>query len=120
MVPIEDAGDSGIYIRGSERAEINIWCQPQGSGELTNYRHDEKLPAHVRAAAAPNRKADRPAGQWNRFQITVRGQKVTVELNGERVIDGVELPDLPARGPIALQYHGDPIEFANLFVKSLN
>jgi 3-keto-disaccharide hydrolase len=120
MVPIEDAGDSGIYIRGSKRAEINIWCQPQGSGELTNYRHDEKLPADVRAAAAPKRKADRPAGQWNRFLITVRGQKVTVELNGERVIDGAELPDLPARGPIALQYHGDPIEFANLFVKSLN
>jgi hypothetical protein len=66
------------------------------------------------------RRADRPPGQWNRFVITARGQSVTVELNGDRVIDALELPDLPARGPVALQYHGDPIEFANLFVKPLH
>jgi hypothetical protein len=35
------------------------------------------------------------------------------------VIDDVQLPGLPARGPIGLQHHGDPIQFTNLFVKEL-
>jgi hypothetical protein len=119
MIEILEGGDTGLYLRGSRKAELNIWCQPQGSGELTNYRRDTKLPAALRAASVPKVRADRAPGEWNRFLITVRGKTVTVVLNGQEVIAPVELPDLPARGPIALQYHGDPIEFANLFVKEL-
>lgn len=119
-VEVQDAGDSGLYLRGSKKAELNIWCLPAGSGELTNYRNDQSLPASVRAAAVPKVRADKPPGQWNRFIITMRGDKLTVDLNGQRILDQAELPGIPARGPIALQYHGDPIDFANLFVKELN
>jgi hypothetical protein len=119
LVEIQDAGDSGIYLRGSRKAELNIWCRPAGSGELTNYRNDRAMPALIQAAAIPKARADKAPGEWNRFIITVQGQYVSAELNGQRILDRVELPDLPARGPIGLQYHGDPIEFANLFVKEL-
>jgi hypothetical protein len=44
---------------------------------------------------------------------------VTVVLNGKTVIEACPLPGVPAEGPIALQHHGDPIEFANIFVKPL-
>ena len=108
-----------IYIRGSKKAELNIWCRPAGSGELTNYRNDKALPASVRAGAIPRMRADNPPGQWNRFVITMRGDRLTADLNGRRIIDNAELPGIPAKGPIALQYHGDPIEFANLFVREL-
>ena len=37
----------------------------------------------------------------------------------QTVIENARLPEIPARGPIALQHHGDPIQFANLFVKEL-
>jgi len=40
-------------------------------------------------------------------------------LNGEVVIDKARLPGVPRRGPIALQHHGDPIQFANLYIKEL-
>jgi hypothetical protein len=113
------AGDSGILIRGSVKAQINITCNTVGSGELYGYRTDRTLPAEVRAAGIPRVKADRPPGEWNRFEITLKGERLTVLLNGQTVIDGARLPGLPARGPIGLQHHGDPVEFTNLFLQEL-
>jgi hypothetical protein len=117
MVEVEDAGDSGIYLRGSEKGQVNIWCWPVGSGEVYGYRTDQSLPDEVRAAVTPKVKADAPLGEWNRFVITARGDRLTVELNGTTVIENARLPGVPARGPIALQQHGSPIQFANLYVK---
>jgi hypothetical protein len=112
--------DSGIYLRGSSKAQVNIWQWPIGSGEIWGYRTDPSMPAEVRAGATPKVKADHPVGQWNRFEITMRGEEVTVVLNGKTVIDACALPGVPGEGPIALQHHGDPIEFANVFVKRLD
>lgn len=112
--------DSGIYLRGSSKAQINIWQWPIGSGEIWGYRTDSRMPAEVRAAATPLVKADRRVGEWNRFFITMRGDRVTVALNGQTVIDDCQLPGVPSEGPIALQHHGDPIEFANVFIRRLD
>jgi 3-keto-disaccharide hydrolase len=98
--------DSGIYLRGKDKAQVNIWCWPVGSGEVYGYRTDEKMPAAVRAGVTPKKLADRDIGEWNTFEITVRGNRLTVVLNGERVIENAELPGVPPRGPIALQHHG--------------
>jgi hypothetical protein len=114
-----DAGDSGIYLRGSSKSQVNIWCWPIGSGEVYGYRTDRAQPAAVRAAVTPRKKADKPIGQWNRFIITMQGDRLTVNLNDELVIENAQLPGVPARGPIALQHHGDPIEFANIFIREL-
>ncbi|MBI2927985.1 MAG: DUF1080 domain-containing protein [Verrucomicrobia bacterium] len=120
LVEVADAGDSGIYLRGSPKAEINIWSWPIGSGELRGYREDKTLPAEVRAAATPRVRADKPPGEWNRFVITLRGERLTVVLNEQTVIENALLPGLPARGPLGLQHDGDPIQFANLYVKELD
>ncbi len=117
---IDDAGDSGIYLRGSTRAQVNIWSQPMGSGDINDYHKDAKLPVAIRQACVPRKHADRPFGEWNRFVITMRGDQVTVVLNGELVIDRATLPGVPARGRIALQNHNDPVEFRNVFIKELN
>jgi hypothetical protein len=116
---VPDAGDSGIYVRGSTKAEINIWSWPIGSGELWNYRTDTNATAQVRADATPKMKADKPLGQWNRFVITMRGDRLTVVLNDKAVIENAQLPGIPAEGPIGLQHHGDPIQFANIYVREL-
>ncbi|MGI8604726.1 MAG: 3-keto-disaccharide hydrolase [Verrucomicrobiales bacterium] len=118
-VEVLDAGDSGIYLRGSSKSQINIWCWPAGSGEVYGYRLDKSVPPEVRAGVTPKVKADKPIGQWNRFEITMKGDRLTVHLNGQKVIENARLPDVPKRGPIALQHHGDPIQFANIFVKEL-
>jgi hypothetical protein len=98
--------DSGIFVRGTSKAQVNIWCWPIGSGEVYGYRMDEKMPASVRASVTPSRLADKDIGEWNQFEITVRGTRLTVVLNGVRVIDNADLPGLPDSGPIALQHHG--------------
>lgn len=120
MLEVPDAGDSGIYLRGNDKSQVNIWCWPVGSGEVYGYREDSSMSAAVRAGVTPRSKADKPIGQWNRFIITMRGNRLKVELNGVVVIENAELPGIPHRGRIALQHHGSPIQFANLFIKRLD
>lgn len=116
QVEIEER-DSGIYLRGNSKSQVNIWTWPCGSGEVWGYRTDPAISAAVRAACTPKMKADRPVGEWNRFVISMVGDRLTVDLNGKRVIDDAQLPGVPARGPIALQSHGCPIEFENVFLR---
>ena len=113
------AGDSGILLRGLGKSQVNITCNTVGSGEMYGYRTDKKMPPEVRSGAIPKVKADKPPGQWNRFVITLKGDRLTVLLNGQTVIDQEQLPGIPARGPLGLQHHGDPVDFANLFIKEL-
>jgi hypothetical protein len=64
------------------------------------------MPAAVRAGVTPSKHADKNIGEWNQFEITMRGSRLTVVLNGETVINNAELPGVPASGPVALQHHG--------------
>ena len=81
------------------------------------------IPAH--------RGYDRPIGEWNLMEVTVKGPKIQVELNGTRIVDGdvstvtdfmggKKHPgkDLP-RGHFGFAGHGDPVAFRNIRVKSL-
>jgi 3-keto-disaccharide hydrolase len=120
MVPVLDGGDSGIYLRGSPKSQLNIWNWPVGSGEIYGYRTDQKMSAEVRRGATPLQKADNKLGEWNRFEITAKGDRVTVVLNGKTVIKDARLPGLPKKGPIGLQHHGDLIQFANIYIKELD
>src|SRR5262249_52553105 len=97
---IPDAGDSGVHLRGNDRYQVNIWSQPMGSGDINALHKDASLPEAVRRACLPKKRADAPFGQWNRFVITLRGERVSVVLNGELVIDRAELPKVPPRGPL--------------------
>lgn len=98
--------DSGLYLRGSSKSQVNIWCWPVGSGEVYGYRTDKTMPPEVRAGVTPKLNADKPVGEWNAFEITMKGERLSVELNGQLVIDRVQLPGVPEEGPIALQHHG--------------
>lgn len=118
-VKIQDAGDSGILLRGSQKAEPNIWCQAIGSGDVTSYRGDRNMSAEVRAGVTPKVRADNPPGKWNRFIMTMKGDRLTIVLNGKTVIENAQLPGIPTEGPIGLQHHGDHIEFANIYIKEL-
>jgi predicted O-methyltransferase YrrM len=112
-------GDSGMYLRGQTKCQVNIWCNDMGSGEVWGYRTDPKQPEEVRKACTPLKKMDKPVGEWNTFVITMKGDRLTVELNGEVVIKDAQLPGVPPEGDIALQRHGSPIEFRNIHIKAL-
>lgn len=123
--------DSGIYLRGSSKSQVNIWCWPVGSGEVWGYRTDPNMPPEVRAAVTPSSNEDKPVGEWNTFIITMKGEELTVELNGTTVIENARLPGVPERGRIGLQHHGgvNPdgtyrpasslVQFRNIYLKPL-
>jgi hypothetical protein len=122
--------DSGIYLRGTSKCQINIWCWPIGSGEIYGYRMDKSMPEHVRRAVTPKIHADNNIGEWNTFKIQLKGNVLNIELNGQLIIENAELPDLPKKGAIALQHHGRKVDgewvsppsivqFKNIFIKKL-
>lgn len=122
--------DSGVYLRGSSKAQVNIWCWPCGSGEVYGYRMDQTMPSTVRAGVLPKLNADNDIGRWNAFEITLRGNRLTVVNNGRTVLDKAELPGLPERGKLALQHHGSKkdgewtsspalVQFRNISIKEL-
>jgi hypothetical protein len=98
---------------------------PIGWGESYGYRTEMNLGKEVRAGATPKMRADLTPGEWNRFVITLKGDRLTVVLNGKTVIDQAHLPGIPARGPIGLQHPGGPltpnmpVEFANFYIQEL-
>lgn len=102
--------DSGIYLRGTSKAQINIWAWPIGSGEVYGYRMDPEMPPDVVAGVTPSTMADNHIGEWNTFEITMRGDRLTVVLNDQTVIDNARLPGIPVSGPIALQHHGSLVD----------
>jgi hypothetical protein len=124
--------DSGVFLRGDGRYQANIWCWPIGSGEMYGLRTDPSTSPELRAAVTPRHQADKPVGEWNTFEITVKGKVITTKLNGVIVIDGAEIPDLPPRGRLALQHHGGRnaagewtgppslVQFRNIAIKELD
>lgn len=122
--------DSGIYVRGNSKSQINIWSWPVGSGEVYGYRVDANMPAAVRAGVTPTMLADNHIGEWNTFEITMLGEYLTVKLNGYVVIRNAHLPGVDEKGPIAFQHHGAQtdgewtsppaiVQFKNVYIKEL-
>jgi hypothetical protein len=123
--------DSGILFRGKGKQQVNIWCWPIGCGEVYGYRMDKSMSPEVRRGCTPLTNADHNIGEWNTFVITVKGERLTVVLNGLTVINNADLPGLPPEGPIGLQHHGDKnsngewqsppalVQFKNIKIKEL-
>lgn len=126
----EPNADSGIYLRGSSKAQLNIWCWPIGSGEVYGYRNNQNDPV-IRAGVTPKVNADNPVGEWNRFVIIMIGDRLTVILNNKMVLENAQLPEIPEVGRLALQHHGgvNPdgsykpasslVQFRNIWIKEL-
>ncbi|MBN2473215.1 MAG: DUF1080 domain-containing protein [Pirellulales bacterium] len=109
------AGDSGIYLRGSP--QVQIWDRSEGSGGLYN---NQKNPSK------PSKSADKPVEQWNTFYIKMVGERVTVKLNGELVVNDVVMENYWERdkpiypmGQIELQNHGNTLWFKNIYLREI-
>jgi len=119
---ITEKGDAGIYLRGSP--QVQIWDTSRrevgaqvGSGGLYNNTTHLSKPLLV---------ADNPIGTWNTFRIIMKGEKVTVYLNGVKVTDEVTLenywdrkqPIFPEE-QIELQAHGTYVAYRNIYLRNL-
>ncbi|MBN9385817.1 MAG: DUF1080 domain-containing protein [Chitinophagaceae bacterium] len=120
---ITEKGDAGIYLRGSP--QVQIWDTSRrevgaqvGSGGLYNNQKNESKPLVV---------ADNKIGEWNRFHIIMKGEKVTVWLNGILVTDNITLENYWDRSipifpeeQIELQAHGTYVAYRNIYLRELH
>lgn len=120
--PAGPEADAGVYLRGTpqvqiwDTARVDVGAQV-GSGGLYNNQKNESKPSKV---------ADNKLGEWNSFYIKMVGDRVTVVLNGEKVVDNVIMenywdrkqPIFPVE-QIELQAHGSKCSFRNLYIKEL-
>lgn len=100
---------------GTRRAVT--WAHQVGSGGLYNNKVNESKPSHV---------ADNKLGHWNTFFIRMVGDRVSVWLNGEQVVDNVIMENywdrsqpIPAIDQIELQAHGSRVDYRNLYINEL-
>ncbi|HET7786898.1 MAG TPA: DUF1080 domain-containing protein [Myxococcales bacterium] len=94
--------NSGVYLRCSDAQkitselcyEVNIWdIRPDpryGTGAIVN------------VAAVPVPLVNKAGGKWNTYEITARGQQLTVKLNGVETASAQD--GRHSSGPFALQF----------------
>ena len=111
-----DDANSGVFFRCQDPAKItdencyeaNIFDQrpdlSYGTGAITK----------VAKVAMPYPKV---GGQWNTYEITAKGDRLTLVLNGQRTVDVQD--DRFASGPIALQWARGTIKFRKVEIKPL-
>ncbi len=110
-------GNSGVYLRGVYEVQV-----------LDS--HGRALDSHnmgaIYSRITPTASAEKPAGEWQRMEITLLDRHVTVVLNGTTIIDNQPLAgctggalwsDEFRPGPIFLQGDHGPIEFRNLVLR---
>ncbi|GAA4806060.1 hypothetical protein GCM10023231_39070 [Olivibacter ginsenosidimutans] len=122
LSPVGKEGDAGIYLRGTPQVQIwdtsrvNVGAQV-GSGGLYNNEQNESKPLKV---------ADNALGEWNTFRILMKGDQVTVYLNGELVTDNVPLENYWDRGlpifpeeQLELQAHGTEVAYRDITIREI-
>lgn len=122
LSPVGKEGDAGIYLRGTPQVQIwdtsrvNVGAEV-GSGGLYNNQQYESKPLKV---------ADNALGEWNTFHILMKGDKVTVYLNGELVTDQVTLENywdknqgIFPQEQIELQAHGTEVAYRDIYLREI-
>lgn len=108
--------NSGVYLRG--RYEVQV---EDNYGRVPNSHYIGGLYGFL----TPNENASKPAGEWQTYDITLVGRRVTVVINGKSVITDALIPGITGGaldskegepGPILLQGDHGPIEYRNLTI----
>lgn len=111
-----EGSNSGIYLRG--RYEVQVQDD-----------YGQKPESHfiggVYGFIDPSTNAARKAGEWQTYDITLRGRMIDVTLNGVHVICNREIPGITGGaldsnegepGPLMLQGDHGPVEFRNIVI----
>lgn len=138
---VEERGNSGVFYKVTEAERAPYWTGPEYQ-VLDNAGHPDGRQPETSAGAnyglhAPAEDVARPAGEWNRGRIVVRGARVEHWMNGARIVEYelwtdewralvaetkfAEWPGygMAEGGHVGLQDHGDPVWYRNVRIREL-
>jgi hypothetical protein len=131
--------NSGVFIRNPKPGDWYGGIEIQVLDSFGNQNPGKHDVASVYDVLAPSKNTVKAPGEWNRMTITCKGPSLKVALNNEQVIDmNLDLwteagknpdgsankfktayKDMPRKGVIELQDHGQDITFRNVRIKEL-
>jgi hypothetical protein len=135
-IKLPPAGNNGLAIRypGKGDPAYSGMCELQVlDSEHRNYAKLDPRQYHGSAygMVPAHRGYQRPAGQWNFQEATIKGSKIKVELNGNVILDTdlANVKEFMANSPhpgkdlksgfFGFAGHSDPVEFRNIRIKKL-
>ncbi|MEW5977551.1 MAG: DUF1080 domain-containing protein [Acidobacteriota bacterium] len=113
---VPEKGNSGIYLRGRYEVQID---------DSLGKEPDSHALGGVYGFLTPTSIPARKAGEWQTYDITLIGRRVTVVLNGTTVLDDAEIPGITggaldseegAPGPIFLQGDHTAVSYRNIVI----
>ncbi len=112
-------GNSGVFLRATKESNLSDPSNPAGGYELQINNEDEKWATGSIENFIQRLMPVNPApNQWHSYEVEVRGDHITVMLDGARVLDGQHSKFKV--GYIGLQHHKDnKIEFRNIYLRRL-
>ncbi|HTU92220.1 MAG TPA: DUF1080 domain-containing protein [Gemmataceae bacterium] len=133
-MPKQGGGNNGLAIRYPGKGDTAYvgMCELQVLKD--DYKGIDPRQAHGSAygMVAAQRGYQRPVGEWNYQEVTVKGPTIKVELNGSRILDcdlskvtefmaksahpGKDRPS----GHFGFAGHSDPVAFRNIQIKRLD
>jgi hypothetical protein len=124
---VQKSGNSGFYFRVGDvndpvkkGIEVQIYDSASKAPDAKMTDHDS---GGVIPGVPPTKNAAKPAGEWNKFQITNKADKLTVVLNGQTVnelnLADSKVKDRPKVGNIGFQDHGLPLQLRNIRIREL-
>ena len=106
------ANDRGLFVDATETlaAHVDRW-------DTRFWSRYDLYPHPIVNVASPSSVIN-TGNKWNSFDITARGSRFTIVLNGRAVVDNAEDSKGP-RGAVGWQYGAGTVRFRNLRIRPL-
>lgn len=124
--------NSGVFLRMHPQDPVNRGFEIQVLDDFGNPPTKNGC-GSIYDVVTPMFNMSRPAGEWNSYDISVRGRNVVVIMNGWKIIDTdfsnmtspigkfpIAYRDLPLEGHLALQDHGGEVWYRNILIRPVD
>lgn len=112
---VDAAGNSGVFLRCGNPAQIS--SSNSYEVNINDGRPDPTYGTGAIARVASPPVMLKAGGRWNTFDITAKGPRLQVTLNGTKTVDTTD--GSHSRGPIALQYAAGTVKFRRVQIRPL-
>jgi len=111
---VSDDANSGVFLRCSDPKAINQMNAYEVN--IFDKRPDQAYRTGAIVDVAKPLTIVNTGGKWNTIDVTARGPRMIVLINGQKMVDVQD--NKHTKGPIALQYGAGTVKFKNVRLKT--